>query len=186
MNPDFAQVEADVQQVNLTQFSQFFPEKREFFLENSGLFYVGDAARNNRVTRGADPGRGPAPLLLPARGRGRRRARIPITAGARLTGRVGGTNIGAITMRTDGVDGVPGSDYGVLRVRQNVFGGSDIGGIFMMRDARRTGPDGRRLQPGVRRRRQHPLLRQRRLEQLRGGYRAPGARATASTHGARR
>ena len=49
VNPDFAQVEADEQQVNLTQFSQFFPEKRDFFLENSGIFYVGDAARNNRV-----------------------------------------------------------------------------------------------------------------------------------------
>ena len=44
VNPDFAQVEADEQQVNLTQFSQFFPEKREFFLENSGIFYVGDAS----------------------------------------------------------------------------------------------------------------------------------------------
>ena len=48
-NPDFAQVEADVQRVNLTQFSLFFQEKREFFLENSGVFYVGDAARNIRV-----------------------------------------------------------------------------------------------------------------------------------------
>ena len=45
VNPDFAQVEADEQQVNLTQFSQFFPEKREFFLENSGMFYVGDTPR---------------------------------------------------------------------------------------------------------------------------------------------
>jgi hypothetical protein len=49
VNPDFAQAEADVQQVNLTQFPQFFPEKRDFFLENSGLFYIGDAARNTRV-----------------------------------------------------------------------------------------------------------------------------------------
>ena len=55
INPDFAQVEADEQQVNLTQFSQFFPEKREFFLENSGIFYVGDAARNNRVNLAPTP-----------------------------------------------------------------------------------------------------------------------------------
>ena len=40
VNPDFAQAEADEQQVNLTQFSLFYPEKREFFLENSGIFYV--------------------------------------------------------------------------------------------------------------------------------------------------
>ncbi len=66
---------------------------------------------------------------------------IPIVAGGRLTGRVGGTNIGAIAMRTEDVGGLPGSDYTVLRVRQNVFEGSDIGGIFMMKDARRAVPD---------------------------------------------
>ena len=48
INPDFAQAEADEQQVNLTQFSLFFPEKREFFLENSGIFYFGDIPRNPR------------------------------------------------------------------------------------------------------------------------------------------
>jgi hypothetical protein len=63
VKPDFAQVEADEQQVNLTQFSQFFPEKRDFFLENSGIFYVGDAARNNRVTY-LSPQAGPAGFLL--------------------------------------------------------------------------------------------------------------------------
>jgi hypothetical protein len=50
VNPDFAQAEADEQQVNLTQFSLFFPEKREFFLENSGVFYFGDIPRNQRQT----------------------------------------------------------------------------------------------------------------------------------------
>ena len=49
INPDFAQAEADEQQVNLTQFSLFFPEKREFFLENSGIFYFGDIPRNSRT-----------------------------------------------------------------------------------------------------------------------------------------
>ena len=49
VKPDFAQAEADEQQVNLTQFSLFFPEKREFFLENSGMFYFGDIPRESRV-----------------------------------------------------------------------------------------------------------------------------------------
>ena len=57
VNPDFAQVEADEQQVNLTQFSLFFPEKREFFLENSGIFYFGDIPRNNRVNDALRPPR---------------------------------------------------------------------------------------------------------------------------------
>ena len=47
--PDFAQAEADEQQVNLTQFSLFYPEKREFFLENSGMFYFGDIPRESRL-----------------------------------------------------------------------------------------------------------------------------------------
>ena len=49
VEPDFAQAEADEQQVNLTQFSLFFPEKREFFLENSGMFYFGDIPRESRL-----------------------------------------------------------------------------------------------------------------------------------------
>src|SRR3954462_8311379 len=49
VKPDFAQAEADEQQVNLTQFSLYFPEKREFFLENSGMFYFGDIPRESRL-----------------------------------------------------------------------------------------------------------------------------------------
>ena len=62
VNPDFAQAEADQQQVNLTQFCQFFPEKRDFFLENSGVFYVGDASARCRqpVTHGGARRHGPA------------------------------------------------------------------------------------------------------------------------------
>ena len=50
-----AQAEADEQQVNLTQFSLFFPEKREFFLENAGIFYIGDIPRNKRATSRFSP-----------------------------------------------------------------------------------------------------------------------------------
>jgi hypothetical protein len=142
VNPDFAQVEADVQQVNLTQFSQFFPEKREFFLENSGVFYVGDAARNNRVTTTPTPDEDLLLFFSRRVGVADDGRAIPITAGGRLTGRLGGTNIGAIAMRTDGIEGVPGNDYGVLRVRQNLFDGSDVGAIFMSRSARQTGTGG--------------------------------------------
>ena len=134
-NPDFAQVEADEQRVNLTQFSLFFQEKREFFLENSGLFYVGDAARNTRVRLTPTPDED---LLLFFS----RRIGItgdgtpdPIRGGARITGQAGGLSVGGLFMRTQGLDDSPGSDYGVVRVRKNIWSGSDIGGIFMMRDA---------------------------------------------------
>jgi hypothetical protein len=67
---------------------------------------------------------------------------IPIMAGGRLTGRVGGTSVGAIAMRTDDLAGVPGSDYAVVRVRRDVGSASDVGAIFMARDERATGPAG--------------------------------------------
>ena len=134
-NPDFAQVEADQQRVNLTQFSQFFQEKREFFLENSGLFYVGDAARNLRIRLTPTPDEDL--LLFHSRSIGISddgRA-VPIRAGTRVTGQAAGLVIGALWMRTDEFGGAPGNDYAVVRVRKNVLRGSDIGGIVLLRDA---------------------------------------------------
>jgi Domain of unknown function (DUF5916)/Carbohydrate family 9 binding domain-like len=136
VKPDFAQVEADEQQVNLTQFSQFFPEKREFFLENSGVFYVGDAARNNRVTYLA-----PQPdtdlLLFFSRRIGLTDdgLPIPILAGGRLTGNLGGLAIGALTVQTERTSQEPENNFSVLRLRRNVFANSDVGAIFMSRQS---------------------------------------------------
>ena len=91
VKPDFAQAEVDEQQVNLTQFSLFFPEKREFFLENSGMFYFGDIPRESRLgnARFAPPEE--EMLLFFSRRIGLTDAgrEIPIAAGGRLTGRVG-------------------------------------------------------------------------------------------------
>ncbi len=133
VNPDFAQVEADEQKVNLTQFSLFFEEKREFFLENSGVFYVGDAARNNRIRLTPTPDED---LLLffsrriGLNGQGRA---VPIQGGVRLTGQVAGLEVGGIAMRTGDLDDTPGNDYAVVRLRRNVRSASDVGAIFMMR-----------------------------------------------------
>jgi Domain of unknown function (DUF5916)/Carbohydrate family 9 binding domain-like len=134
-NPDFAQVEADEQRVNLTQFSLFFPEKREFFLENSGLFYVGDAARNLRVRLAPTPDEDLLLFFSRRIGISPDRRAVPIDGGVRLTGQAAGLVIGGVWMRTNDFDGAPGNDYAVVRVRKNVLRGSDIGGIFMMRDA---------------------------------------------------
>jgi hypothetical protein len=135
VRPDFAQVEADEQQVNLTQFSQFFPEKREAFLENSGVFYVGDAARNNRVFTPPTPD--DDNLLFFSRRIGLRADRRPleIDAGARLTGVAGGFGIGLINMQVRGDDLTDANNYSVLRLRRNVGGGSDIGVLYMQRQS---------------------------------------------------
>lgn len=138
VNPDFAQVEADEQQVNLTQFSQFFPEKREFFLENSGIFYVGDAARNNRVLA-------PTPdedmLLFFSRriGLSPDGRAVPIPAGIRLTGTAGGITIGALAVRTQKFGTTPANQYNVLRLRKNLRPGSDVGLVILDREALGTG-----------------------------------------------
>ncbi len=135
VNPDFAQVEADEQRVNLTQFSLFFPEKREFFLENSGLFYIGDAARNTRINLTPRLDEDLLPFFSRRIGLTDDGRTAPIRGGARLTGKAAGFQVGAIAMRTGDVEGAPGSDWGVFRLRRNVFTSSDVGGIFMMRRA---------------------------------------------------
>jgi len=152
VKPDFAQAEADEQQVNLTQFSLFFPEKREFFLENSGMFYFGDIPRESRLgnARFAPPEE--EMLLFFSRRIGLTDAgeEIPIVAGGRLTGRVGRTGVGAMTIQTERGTGLrnvqgdasqPGTaqgdpsadNYTVLRGRRDILGNSDVGAIFLSR-----------------------------------------------------
>jgi hypothetical protein len=135
VNPDFAQVEADELQVNLTQFSQFFPEKREFFLENSGTFYVGDAARSNRAFVPPTPDEDL--LLFFSRRIGITAAgqRVRIPAGLRLTGSAGTLGIGALAMQTEALGATPANRYTTLRLKKNLAPGSDIGLIYQARDA---------------------------------------------------
>ncbi|MFQ5790284.1 MAG: DUF5916 domain-containing protein, partial [Acidobacteriota bacterium] len=135
LNPDFAQVEADQQQVNLTQFSLFFPEKREFFLENSGIFYVGDTARNNRISLAPRPDTDLLLFFSRRIGLTADGLPIPIVAGGRLTGSLAGLSLGALTVQTEGLDHAPANNYSVIRVRKNVFATSDIGAIFMSRQS---------------------------------------------------
>ncbi|MCY7380842.1 MAG: carbohydrate binding family 9 domain-containing protein [Gemmatimonadaceae bacterium] len=134
LNPDFAQAEADEQQVNLTQFSQFFPEKREFFLENSGIFYVGDAARNNRVFLSPTPDEDMLLFFSRRVGLSSDGRDVSIPAGLRLTGSVAGITVGALSMRTQSTAIAPASQYSVLRLRRNLFAGSDVGIIALDRE----------------------------------------------------
>ena len=128
-NTDFAQVEADEQQVNLTRFSLFFPEKRDFFLENRGIFDFGGVAGNTA---------GDTPLLFYSRRIGLERGQaIPIDAGGRLTGRVGRYSVGLIDMQADSADaiGVPSTNFLVARVRRDILRRSAIGLIATRRSS---------------------------------------------------
>lgn len=122
-NTDFAQVEVDDQQVNLTRFSLFFPEKRDFFLENSGIFEFG--------TRGIGFGGTPPFLLFFSRRIGLNQdGEVPVIGGARLTGRIGGQTVALLNVVTDAVPGTPTTNFAVARVKRDIGGRNFIGGIL--------------------------------------------------------
>ncbi len=132
-NTDFAQVEADAQQINLTRFSLFFPEKREFFLEGQGIFNFGPAGR--APPAGSSRSFGPpssTPVLFFSRNIGLADGQaVPITAGGRISGRVGGFSVGALQMRTGETDEVaaPSTDFSVLRVKRDILERSTVGAM---------------------------------------------------------
>ena len=134
IKPDFAQAEADEQQVNLTQFSLFFPEKREFFLENAGIFYIGDIPRNKRASSRFSPPEEDVLLFFSRRiGLTDSGEQLPLFGGARVTGRAGAFGIGVMTMQSEEHQGKPGNNYTVARVRADILKSSDIGAIFLSR-----------------------------------------------------
>ncbi|MEQ1761316.1 MAG: DUF5916 domain-containing protein [Vicinamibacterales bacterium] len=132
---DFAQVEADEQQVNLTRFSLFFPEKREFFLENQGLFQFGGAAGNGNV-----------PFAFYSRRIGLDRGtEVPIEGGGRLSGRVGDFGIGLINVQTEGTRTSPGTNFSVARVQRDILRRSSVGALFTRRSVSTLGPGSNEL-----------------------------------------
>jgi hypothetical protein len=128
---DFSQVEVDQEQVNLTRFSLFFPEKRDFFMENAGVFEFGDVTERNYRT-----GSSPREFSLFHSRRiglsGDRRP-VDIIAGGRLTGRMGGLEVGVLDVQTRSSDLGPAENFAVARVRRTIFGTSDIGAMFINR-----------------------------------------------------
>ena len=124
---DFAQVEVDEQRVNLTRFSLFFPEKREFFLEARGNF---------DFARGAGLGGARAPTLFFSRRIGLQGGDVvPILAGGRLTGKIGAFDVGALNIQTGNelLSGAQTTNFTVLRVKRDILRRSTIGGIFTNR-----------------------------------------------------
>ena len=138
LNTDFAQVEVDEQQVNLTRFSLFFPEKREFFLEGRGIFdFARGSFRTARSLRqGSVRGGGDAPTLFYSRRIGLQGGQaVPIIGGGRLTGKVGAFDVGALNIQTgdETVSGAKDTNFTVLRVKRDLLRRSSIGGIVTNR-----------------------------------------------------
>jgi hypothetical protein len=149
VNTDFAQVEADEQQVNLTRFSLFFPEKREFFLENQGTFGFGGvqlSGNNNNANNNST-----APILFYSRRIGLNQGReVPLQVGGRLTGRVGRYSVGVLNTQTGDelASGTPANNVSVVRLKRDVFRKSSIGLIATGRSVAQNGV-GRNLVYGL-------------------------------------
>jgi hypothetical protein len=152
VNTDFSQVEADEQQINLSRFSLFFPEKRDFFLENSGIFQFGGGGGGVGQVAGAGGAGGGG-----GGGGGRQNAAqdmrlffsrriglsdaglaIPILAGTRLTGRQGAYSMGLLNIQQRDQGLVPSTNFTAIRVRRDLFANSDIGAMVM--DKEEEGP----------------------------------------------
>ncbi|MDX1390533.1 MAG: DUF5916 domain-containing protein, partial [Acidobacteriota bacterium] len=133
VNTDFAQAEVDDEQVNLTRFPLFFPEKRDFFLENSGQFNVGSVNAFNRY----------ADLFFSRRiGLSETGENVPIIGGARLTGKVGRNDIAVMNVQTNdfvvgvdstsgGIVGTPAENFTVAKYSRNFWSRSRVGALFI-------------------------------------------------------
>ncbi len=125
LNTDFAQVEVDEQQVNLTRFPLFFPEKRDFFLENAGMFNVGASSGFNRLadlffTRRVGLSSGGQP--------------VPIIGGVRLSGKVDRHNIAVMNITTQEAFGDFGENFFVGRYSRDILARSKIGGLVINKE----------------------------------------------------
>jgi hypothetical protein len=125
---DFAQVEEDLQQVNLTRFSLFFPEKRDFFIEGQGLFDFGGVQSLNTP--------GDVPLMFFSRQIGLSAGQaVPVVGGARLTGRAGLYSVGFLNIQTEdkASANAAATNFTALRVKRNLFRRSNVGVIATRR-----------------------------------------------------
>jgi hypothetical protein len=135
-NTDFAQVEVDERQVNLSRFSLFFPEKREFFLEGKGIF---DFATSGGLGGFGGGGGVSAPTMFFSRRIGLQgfggAVPVPIIGGGRVTGKVGAFDVGALSIQTDDLSevGAESTNFTVLRLRRDILARSSIGVLFESR-----------------------------------------------------
>jgi hypothetical protein len=128
-NTDFADSDVDTQQFNLTPYKLFFPEKRQFFLENAGVFNFamgrsGDLFFFSRQI-GIDPVTG---------------QQVPINGGGKVTGSLGGFDVGLMDVETRSSGPNPYANYGVVRVKRSLPGGSYIGFMGIDKRAGNTAP----------------------------------------------
>ncbi|MFC2164459.1 DUF5916 domain-containing protein [Acidobacteriota bacterium] len=127
VNPDYSQVEVDDEQINLTRFSLFFPEKREFFLENAALFNIGSSEDA---------------MIFYSRSIGisEDREEIPLFGGVKLAGKLGRFNLGLYSIQSQKTGDIPSNNFSVVRMSRDILGKSAVG--FMVANRQSTGSSG--------------------------------------------
>jgi uncharacterized protein DUF5916/cellulose/xylan binding protein with CBM9 domain len=122
-NTDFADTDVDQQQFNLTPYKLFFPEKRQFFLENAGVFDFSTGLQDLLFFSrqiGIDPNSGMV---------------VPIDGGAKVTGTLGGYEVGLMDVKTRSEGPNPYANYSVVRVKRSLFGNSYLGGMAIDKES---------------------------------------------------
>jgi len=127
VNTDFAQTEVDQRQVNLTRFSLFFPEKRDFFLDGAPFFAFGSPLNGDLIVN---------PFFSRRIGLSPTGAPQPIDFGTKLTGQAGGYDVGVLQVQTREDALLPGDEFLVGRVRRRMLAQSYVGAIYTLRDTR--------------------------------------------------
>ena len=130
---DFSHVEIDEERVNLTRFPLYFEEKRDFFVENSGSFVLGDVTE--REYRMGSSLRSFTLFHSRRIGLTRDRRLLPMLGGGRLTGRVSDFEIGLLDVQTETFGSTPAENFAVARIRRNLGAWSDVGAMFVNRQA---------------------------------------------------
>ncbi|MGE0450324.1 MAG: DUF5916 domain-containing protein [Vicinamibacterales bacterium] len=137
-NTDFAQIEEDVQQVNLTRFNLLFPEKRDFFLEGQGIYAFGGRS----VLGSASGDTNDVPVMFFSRQIGLARGQpVPVIGGARITGKASRYDIAALNMQTAEKEslGAPSTNFSAVRLRRDILRRSNVGVIATMRNPQAPG-----------------------------------------------
>ncbi|HXI91993.1 MAG TPA: DUF5916 domain-containing protein [Blastocatellia bacterium] len=125
VNTDFADADVDPVQFNITPFKIFIPEKRPFFLENSGVFQFG--SENNQLFFSRQVG------IDPLSGQ-----QVPLDVGAKLTGSIGDYDVGVLDAKTRSSGPNPFANYFVARVKRKILSESYIGGIYIDKESGNT------------------------------------------------
>ncbi|MBI2186777.1 MAG: carbohydrate binding family 9 domain-containing protein [Acidobacteria bacterium] len=144
VNTDFAQTEVDQRQVNLTRYSLFFPEQRDFFLDGANfLDFASDEGRRAQWSGLGDSDDQVIPFFSRRIGLSADATPQTIDFGTKVTGQVGAQDVGLLHVRTGEDEGFESEDFTVARVKRRLFTQSYIGGLYTRRDARLAGADAR-------------------------------------------